>query len=138
MTTGSLSDFIFFILGSNHYFEQSWHPPSFSPPSDICLTPTLLGLSPPPKSISFPLHTFPSTLSPLIPSHFNCCHSQPLRKFKIITPTLYIMMHLPPLPISSSAPIKNLKDDSLKVGEYYFSPSFWGEDTMTINVHFII
>ena len=130
MTAGSLSVFIFFILGSNHYFVKSWHPPSFSPPSDICLTPALLGLSPPPKSISFPLPTFPS--------HFNCCHSQPLRKFKIITPTLCIMMHLPPLPISSSAPIRNLKNDSLKVGEYYFSPSFWGEDTMTINVHFII
>ena len=60
MTAGSLSVFIFFILGSNHYFVKSWHPPSFSPPSDICLTPALLGLSPPPKSISFPLPTFPS------------------------------------------------------------------------------
>ena len=46
---------------------------------------------------------------------------------------LYIIL-LPPLPpptaISSSSPIRNLEKDPPQLEEFYFAPSFRGEDTM--------
>ena len=57
---------------------------------------------------------------------FNCCNLQLLRKFQIITPLSCYTLYCFSPAVCSPPTIRNLKDDSSQVGEFYFAPIFLG------------
>lgn len=64
----------------------------------------------------------------------NCCHSQPVRKFQIIT-SPHVIYHIPSPPICCFTPSEILKMILPRLENFITTPSpllpsFWGEDTM--------